>query len=1065
MATEGLEQQVKSAEALRKVLDDILTRQGKEAVNYAKLKDDAIEREKLLRTMIKLHGTVNKSLIKELDLKDDIVISEEAMAKAMRESNRQAAHFEDILTSILATSKEANETDKEKQKLWKENNVSALKNLGLMTDHLRLIKSQRSGVQDLLDTTEEYAKSMTQAGKAALRQQEAIAAELTSILNKGKDLNDSDLARIGILKKQLKVSKELEDTQAKMIEKYGDLKEGGRAKRLLAGGEEAKSAVYDKLKGGGWKSKEARTEAAAGADAMGKMLGETLGKVFSGLGGFITKALGPIGWAIAAISAVVDKIVELDNFRKEQVNAFQKMAGPQFDGDEFAKQAQGFNDAIFDVERNLRLGVDYKEWQGMFKAFQSGGMTFDSLQKQVGDFGQVMESTRVISLEMGTDVATAGAAMAEMATSTNAPLEDMNASFHAIAVSAKKAGMSSEKFLGIVKQSTLALGSYGNFTKMATKSLEAFAKTGLSQEDASKAATSSQALFDNKDFGQTLLRSGLMGASSGASGQMRGMLSQSLDSRKSRRATLESTGQTDTKEYLQLNVAINELEKAVAKGSDPTMLADGFKYATEHQGEAIALLMTGAIGHIPDLIDGSVSTIAELVKTTGVTAEMVAGYQSKAINWFNAANKLTDQLGTNQGAAASLADDKGLEAMLKEPEKATKAGIDALLKKYGDMGLDTKMLRQVIDNPKAGLALLDAVRTQMKTGDKHFKADRGLNKKIGNKTATGIGGLGGEQAASTAKMVSELTPIEKSMGITKDALEWYTASSGPAEASAKALLGISNTTGDILGWMMRDTNTEINKAADAAVRDAPGKADAAKNVVGEFSKILKGWEGKSTKEIQDMVNKTAVDSKERELAKHLGATQKGMLGEDVVTSGLSGNLKGSNMLGKAVSSYGTENEADLQRNLSRLVGTKEAGGKTQMEIDALDKEIAKVSAALEKVQLGSREGFKALRTSSSPETRASGIMGGPIGTDRVHALLTPGELVANAGDQKIIADLIRGSYGPSPMSAAGSSAAGKGAPSINVVVNVSGTGMQADEVAAAIERKMKQQNFWTSMTA
>jgi hypothetical protein len=82
----------------------------------------------------------------------------------------------------------------------------------------------------------------------------------------------------------------------------------------------------------------------------------------------------------------------------------------------------------------------------------------------------------------------------------------------------------------------------------------------------------------------------------------------------------------------------------------------------------------------------------------------------------------------------------------------------------------------------------------------------------------------------------------------------------------------------------------------------------------------------------------------------------------------------------------------------------------------------------------------------------------------VHALLTPGELVANAGDQKIIADLIRGSYGPSPMSATGA-AAGKGAPSINVVVNVSGTGMQADEVAAAIERKMKQQNFWTSMTA
>ena len=121
--------------------------------------------------------------------------------------------------------------------------------------------------------------------------------------------------------------------------------------------------------------------------------------------------LGKMNWIfaiISAISALVSAGIELDKFFKQLNKTFISMAGSTLGGGDMIKGMKSFNDAIFNISRNLKLGIKAEDIQGMFKAFAEGGQAPQVVADKAGGYGKVIEMVKKSSIDLGVSFEDAG---------------------------------------------------------------------------------------------------------------------------------------------------------------------------------------------------------------------------------------------------------------------------------------------------------------------------------------------------------------------------------------------------------------------------------------------------------------------------------------------------------------------------------------------------------------------------------------------------------------------------------------------------------------------------------
>ena len=127
----------------------------------------------------------------------------------------------------------------------------------------------------------------------------------------------------------------------------------------------------------------------------------TLVKIVDALGAALG-FLGKMNWifaVISAISSLVSAGVELEKFLKGLNKTFLSMAGSTLGSGNIVKNMKDFNDATFDLSRNLKLGLKQEEVQGMFKAVSEGGQAPQVIK--AGGYGKVIEMVKKSSIDLG----------------------------------------------------------------------------------------------------------------------------------------------------------------------------------------------------------------------------------------------------------------------------------------------------------------------------------------------------------------------------------------------------------------------------------------------------------------------------------------------------------------------------------------------------------------------------------------------------------------------------------------------------------------------------------------
>ncbi len=330
-----------------------------------------------------------------------------------------------------------------------------------------------------------------------------------------------------------------------------------------------------KLSSGIFKDKTGNTMRGSGAtlQEMGKVSGGVKGAIQSTVGSGMmgaAKFMPGIGAAISIGSLLLDALNAADKLMVDSRKSYASVGGVQFNGGTFANRSTKYNEEIRDVGRNVRLGTRYTEWEGMFKSMSGAGATLDVIEHKFGSLGNTMESVKKTSLLLGVSTEIVGEAYASQAQELNASLETIRDGMLDVARGAKVAGVESSKFYQNIVSTTMALASFGNFTKAAAASQAALSKNyGTSKQEG---ADTSKKMFEQ--FSDTERNLKLAATLDGA------ILKKIIDD-KIKEIEEQIAKSNNDEEKLTLKAQLKPLEGARDKDYDKVAVANAMQYVPD----------------------------------------------------------------------------------------------------------------------------------------------------------------------------------------------------------------------------------------------------------------------------------------------------------------------------------------------------------------------------------------------------------------------------------------------------------------------------------------------------
>jgi hypothetical protein len=371
-------------------------------------------------------------------------------------------------------------------------------------------------------STQNYREAQAEVKKLSEKEQEAILkykkmrkAERDE--EKAARKESAEEARKGI-NKELEGLKAIDKQKEKLIKEENKLRKagvgGGKLKRTVGGLgdilgakgfrpmdwlERGKSA--DKKLGigkffGGVSDKMKAKRVSAVPEGVKPAAAGALENVF----GMLSKA-GPFLAVAAGITALIKGVVDLEAFMTDLNKTFLKMAGPTVGIRNVPAEMKEFNDSIYDLQRNLKLGVKAKDIQEMFGAMASAGMSLMGAKQKMGSYGNAITEARKLSLELGVSMDKVGDMVVKQMLNMRTNFSDAGTALRAVAYDASKAGITFDKFYGSIENSVMSLSYFGNYLKSTSTLLSGFMQGAqLGFEDAAKAANNMAQAFSGVDY-------------------------------------------------------------------------------------------------------------------------------------------------------------------------------------------------------------------------------------------------------------------------------------------------------------------------------------------------------------------------------------------------------------------------------------------------------------------------------------------------------------------------------------------------------------------------------------
>lgn len=203
--------------------------------------------------------------------------------------------------------------------------------------------------------------------------------------------------------------------------------------------------------------------------------------VFTGALNLLGKAFmsNPIGLIVGALAAVGSVINDLDKMIKGLNKSWREMAGAPVLLKNVRASMKEFNDSIYNLGRNMRLGLKASDITEFFKTMSSAGLTTEGVAKRVSSFNEAIETGFKLSRNFGVTFSEMGTMTANQMLTLRSSLDEVSDSFQKMAYDAAVAGVQSQKFYQVVENASASLSFYGNFLDSTSARLRDFMQTGV----------------------------------------------------------------------------------------------------------------------------------------------------------------------------------------------------------------------------------------------------------------------------------------------------------------------------------------------------------------------------------------------------------------------------------------------------------------------------------------------------------------------------------------------------------------------------------------------------------
>jgi len=516
---------------------------------------------------------------------------------------------------------------------------------------------------------------------------------------------------------------------------------------------------------------------------------------------------GVIGLIIAAVSELVKLVSSADKYIKDLNQTFASIAGPGSSIDDVQGRMKEFNDALFDISRNLKLGIKAKDASELFQTMAKSGLSMQGLSQRVGSYGESIETARKLSLQFGVSMQDMGRMMADQMLELRSSLDDVRKTFGVMAYDAAKAGIESNKFYQSVDAATSSLSFYGNFLQKASGMMRDFVSTGtMGFKDASQQATDMMGIFKNMSIQQRRGIAALVGPKDMQElfgtelGKLDGELGAINAKIKDRQAAEgKASGQNKNRIRDEIKVLARDAQNIRSKkvmmdkahkSGDLTDIALAMPHLAAENAQIIAKIMKK---NSIDIFGNMAAPIEYLTKQLGMNVDTATRYVHQIHSAKSVFEDFNETFRSNIGLLSDSQKDNvaGLLDAYKSgktSEKDLRKGLTANLtegfKKAGMLERLDEFINVAVRSGKSSDIVNKVISGSATEGDIR---EGTLN------TTSSVGDLEGSAELTNEKMddlIKATTPLQDYLDISKDAAKYALAGSNVMENMSMTLIGI-----------------------------------------------------------------------------------------------------------------------------------------------------------------------------------------------------------------------------------------------------------------------------------
>lgn len=1018
------------------------------------------EQEKRLKEIKKALSGNNKDIAL---FKKYLNTSTKEVKKLKGNAKDLEASFSDLARidkSTISSSKDLNDLSLKRADIMKQQ-LDIQRKAGTISDEeAKDLKDKLSSLEQIQDIQGDLLKRNVSEDLAPMVDELTKSAkDLTSVKGfkvspgkaaaRGREAAESRMG-VGLMGQQAQSLKSLFSTRSSFGEKMGSIKSFKDAQKDM-------SKLNTIM---GVTGKKAMT-----AGGMMKMLGTALG------------SLGKLGWIgliITAVTAVAKAVNELDKFLKGFNQTFAKLHGPTVLMKDIGKSMGTFTDSIFDLQRNLRLGLKSADIIGMFQGIAESGMSLQGLLKKVsGGYVEMIEQAAKVRLDFGVSMEEAAAMLGEQMTDLRYSVDEAAEGFKTLSYDASIAGIQSQKFYQATYAAAEALSYYGKFLDTASTTLKNFQQQGaMGFKDAQKQTQTMTNLFKDMDNNQRVM---FMNMSGGVESyrqdfiklaeESKNKIGESLTKLKGSEEELARAREKgDEEEITRLNSVISaEKEqlktlqstyataKAASEGNVQDMavhlealsdtigkrMGEYFKMLKKNHGPDVFKDFRAALEHMKAMIPVSDEFARNLEKSLLTSREGVrqmAAELDKALP-EGERSKFGDQIAKimDESMENGALNRKKVETGLSQIEQLTAKDIDTIMKSINDFP--------------------HAVKEFMKTGYRNVTDNV---ERIVLEEMEGVKQVTGETREDQNKrledIVNNTTTIEDFIGINKESAKYLLAGNKLQKGAALAAVQTAKSTGGIYNFLQGRWGKGKEK-----VLNEPEKDDLYRGVkeMGAAVKVLEAQKAttkdkEKQKEYQKEIDRLKEDSAKREesIMKKYGediGSRLITMAEEASGSRAGDILKTKKDTEEQIRNLLAESSAKIGTDIE---GAKKAYNKAQAIKSEYEKSGSYMAYSDKKVEL-SQEAMRPVPQKKDFKANTSG-----------YALLTKGDVVVNARNMStgMSGDIgsFAGTAASDMMRSFSSGGKPTAAPSIPVTISIGSVSGDPEDFLKAIKPAIEQ---------